>query len=423
MKKTLLILSLLLVAICVNASIVEVPENRCDAEDFLIAPCDHGHASWSAVNNEEYMKDLYDAGFNASPFLNFPDLKYAKKYNLKARMYTFEFIDNNIKDPKEQAKNWAQKLKKALPKDIYDNIYQVYLQDEPTIKTKDSLQAYANACRDIVGLRPYINLLPNDVSADYLGFKDYKEYADTFTKDLKMDFISYDSYAFFIDEGFRQDKFYSNLEEIREVALKNNVPFHNIILCSAHFNYEDPCDYSIKVQGWSTLAYGGKGLVYFSVIQPPIGNYKMAPYTGFGDKTQVWYSIKEMNYSIHNIMPYYKDLTNVNVYHIGNIPKLARGPETAKVIDSIEVETFDNNNDLLIGEFVGKDNKYYAIVVNKNRKYSAKINNIKFKKGSKVMHISEYTNPFKWNEDKQVDTLNGEDLWIKSGHGILLRAD
>lgn len=425
MRKALFLLILFLTAVSVYGSVTALPDKRCSAEDFFIAPCDHGHAKWTVTDTEEYMKDLYEAGFNVSPFLDLQDIKYAVNNKLSVRMFAFEFTDENIKDLDAQAKDWALKLRKAVPEEYYSSICQVYLQDEPIKKDMAKLKAYSKACREYAGLRPYINLLPNDVSHNHLGYKDYKEYADVFTKECGMDFLSYDNYSFYLGEGFRQNKFYSNLEEAREVALKNNVPFHNIILCAAHFNYEEPTDYSISVQGWSTLAYGGRGLVYFSVVQPPIGNYRMAPYDGYGNRTSVWYNIQSMNFAVHNIMPYYKDLNSVNVYHIGNIPKGSKGPESSVLVESIDFSTFDNNNDLLVGEFVGKDKKEYAIIVNKNPKYGAYINSIKFKKGnSKIMHISEYSHPFRWNsENDQVAELTGEDLWIKSGHGILVRAD
>lgn len=423
MKKAIFFILFVIISVYASASIVELPKERAASEDFVIAACDHGHAGFTIVNYEEYFRDLYDCGFNTTGMVPASTIEYAKKYNLKIRLDELGRADSTITDLNAQAKDWAEKIKAILKPEDYKYIYQVYVRDEPKASDLPKMKAYAEACRNVLGLTPYINLLPDNAGEDYIGMP-YDAYVDTYLKECKLNYVCYDCYAFFIDRGFDQQRFYQNIEAVRKGALRNNAVFHNIILCAAHFNYSEPDDYSIAVQGWSTLAYGGKGLIYFSVIQPPIGNYRKAPYTGYGDKTDVWYSMKDMNYAIHNIMPYYKDLKNINVYHTAFVPKGSNGPETAKNIASLKVSSYDNNNDLLVGEFVDKKGKEFAIIVNKNPKYGVHIDELKFKKGKTVKHVSEYSNPFKWSlENHQYAELNGEDLWIKSGHGILVFAE
>ncbi|MDR0700674.1 MAG: hypothetical protein LBG28_15865 [Tannerella sp.] len=43
-----------------------------------------------------------------------------------------------------------------------------------------------------------------------------------------------------------------------------NIPFWNVILGNTHFHYADPSPATLGVQVYSTLAYGGRGIGYFT---------------------------------------------------------------------------------------------------------------------------------------------------------------
>lgn len=59
-------------------------------------------------------------------------------------------------------------------------------------------------------------------------------------------------------------EYFENLEIIRRQALRVGVPFWNVILATPHFSYRDPSPADMRWQAYTTLAYGGKGLAYFT---------------------------------------------------------------------------------------------------------------------------------------------------------------
>lgn len=422
MKKLFLLLGLLLAGVSLFAApdIIQEPKERMDPNVFSIMPWGGNVSEGDKVDYETYFQDIYDCGFNVGGFLDVSQIKTAKAHNIMASVYASGLMDESIKDTKAQGIDWANKIKAKIPKEDLGNIYQIYVRDEPWLKDIEKVKNYSNAIKDIVGCRPYVNLMPDYAGKEIVG-ADYDEYCDRIIQGCGLDYVSYDNYSLFESIGLDEDRFYSNIEYISRAARKNKVIFVNIILSIAHFNYAEPNDYSIHVQGWSTLAYGGRGLSYFLLHDPKLGNYRGCAYDRYGSKTPLWYVIRNMNFAIHNLMPYYKDLEWINSFHIGNIPKEGRGKESAMIIKNLDLGfqiKLDEEPNVLVGEFIGKkDNKEYAIIVNKSGKYSVKVNNIEFNKGKKVTHISDYSinNPER--------DFAGEDMWLAPGHGCLLRAD
>jgi len=66
------------------------------------------------------------------------------------------------------------------------------------------------------------------------------------------------------------DGFYTNLEKIREISLGANVAFWNCVLSIAHFDYMENTDATYHLQAYATMAYGGRGIQYFSYFTWPL---------------------------------------------------------------------------------------------------------------------------------------------------------
>ena len=194
--------------------------------------------------------------------------------------------------------------------------------------------------------------------------------------------------------------------------------FVNTILSVGHYNYADPDDFSIGVQGWSTLAYGGKGLSYFTFYTIPMGNWREAPHDAYGFKSPTWRYVAHMNYAIHNISHIYKNLKSVNVFHIGNIPKGCKDISSAKVIKELKLKSLGGKVNACVGEFIDKNTgKEYIIIVNKNSKYSINIDSLIFNHGNILKSVNERSN------DTDFKLFGGEGANIAPGHGLLLYAD
>ena len=58
---------------------------------------------------------------------------------------------------------------------------------------------------------------------------------------------------------------------------------------------------------------------------PRRGNYRLAPIDQFGNPTQTWYFMQNVNLQIQKLAPTLLQLASDDVYHIGKAPSGARG--------------------------------------------------------------------------------------------------
>ena len=77
----------------------------------------------------------------------------------------------------------------------------------------------------------------------------------------------------------------------------------NIVLSNAHFTYAEPSPAGLRFQAYTTLAYGGRGISYFTYVSPNSGNYRLAPIDQFGHKTPTWEMLRNVNLQIHALAP------------------------------------------------------------------------------------------------------------------------
>ena len=111
---------------------------------------------------------------------------------------------------------------------------------------------------------------------------------------------------------------------------------------------------------------------------------------------------------IHSLVPVYKELKSINVFHTGNIPQYSQGLESAKLVKSI------SDTPLLIGEFVDPNGKPYAMVVNKNMHSSISFD-IEFKEKGRIMIVSQFY--------RGRVSFSGEQKWLAPGCGVLLTVE
>ncbi len=136
------------------------------------------------------------------------------------------------------------------------------------------------------GKWPYVNLFPYRVSPERLGAPTYDAYVRRLVDVIRQPFISYDNYS--LVGGEMLDYFYTNLEIIRRHSLETGKPFWNCVLANAHFNYMEPSDATFHLQAYATLAYGGRGIQYFTYFTPPVGNYRLGAVEQLGNRTSTW---------------------------------------------------------------------------------------------------------------------------------------
>jgi hypothetical protein len=281
-----------------------------------------------------------------------------------------------------------------------------YLIDEPSGEIMPALARVARLVKELApGRIPYINLFPNVVSKDRIATPDYETYVRRLATEVGQPFLSYDNYA--LQDGAMRDQFYDNLEIVRKVSLETGRPFWNCILANAHFNYMEPSDATLHLQVYGTLAYGGRGIQYFTYSTPHIGNYRLAPLDPFGHRTATWDALRRVNLEIHALAPRLLELRSTGVFHSGAM-------EQSRLVRRISTSRREQDR-YLIGEFEDRQGRPHFMLVNKDLARSFRFTVELKQEGRKLIRICNYSG--------KEEGFGREMDWLAPGAGILFRVE
>lgn len=216
--------------------------------------------------------------------------------------------------------NDAAELEKNLKKYVDEFINEPcclgpYFRDEPNVQMFDILEKATNMFRSFgyEGFEPYINLLPmvQEGPIDMCGKVTYEEYLSQFIERMKLSYTSYDGYPLGtgLDMHCRTNGnyYFQTLNHQAVAAQKYGVPFWAFIECGgqwsagrlAYDNYLDEGQFNWNIN--TCLAFGAKGLEYFTLLQPylfykPCKNSEINGLIGYRGKPNQWYYYaKKMN--------------------------------------------------------------------------------------------------------------------------------
>jgi hypothetical protein len=286
-------------------------------------------------------------------------------------------------------------------------VYGYYLRDEPPAGYFQGLATVASLVREMApGKWAYINCFPNYADNSQLQSTNYMDHLETFVNTVHPTVLSYDNYSI-MDDGSLREVYWSNLEAMGTVARKYNLPFWNIILAAAHFNYREPTAADYRFQVYSSLAYGARGIAYFTYFAPQVGNYRMAPIDQFGNETPNWHNMQNINLQIQKLAPTLLQLKSDEVYHFGSMPNGSKGPSTNSLVTAV-------GGQIMAGDFTHKDGTRYVLMVNKDVRGSVPCGP-QFRKATKVQKVSPYTG--------DLIPFEGEQVWLAPGAGVLLRVE
>ena len=395
------------------------PPKRVSASEFIIYPWDEMYANPAVgeydgfTDMDALMRDMYDCGFNSSGFIDFRNLKYVRKNHLVGILAAG--IDATKETTQEKADESIKKLMESIT-DPQDRkaVFAVYIRDEPKASLFPQLNIWSEAVRK-QNVLPYINLFPDYANPEQLGSKDYEDHLSQYVNICKPSYISYDNYSVYEGGRLDEDRFYGNMELIRNHSLQTDIPFWNIISSDAFYNFAEPSDASLAVQVYSTLAYGGKGIGYFTYHTRPVVNCRLAPIDEFGYRTKTWEMLRHINLQIHTLAPVYVNLKSVNVFHTVSVPRNGKGINSAKLVEAISGGSVhpDKDASLLVGEFTDTEGKPYIMVVNKSLHSSVWVN-VQFRKKGRIMVVSQF---------QQGKRYGGDDIWLAPGCGHLLTVE
>jgi hypothetical protein len=400
MHATLRLAALAALSLCtarLPAQTSEVPMLK--PEEFVILPW-----SW-AKGSVEYMKEIRACGMNLAGLVDVKDLDAVRAAGLKCLVF-----DPSIHAGDAECALSAEEIGKrvdAVAARIRgrSEVFGVYLRDEPSSAVYPGLAKWSAAVKKALpGLIPYINLFPNYASPAQMGVPTYDEYLAKFIEATKAPFLSYDHYAL-MDDGTLRDGYFQNLEAARKASLAAGIPFWNIVLANSHFHYAEPSLGGLQFQAYTTLAYGARGLSYFTYTAPEVGNYRLAPIDQFGNKTATWDLLRNVNNQIHRVGPTYVKLKSVNVFHHPNVPKGCAGIATSKHVAEL------TGGDFVVGEFEDAQGAPTILVVNKDLHRSTAFS-VKFKQAGGITQVNCFTGSH--------NAWGGENNWLAPGQGMLL---
>ena len=365
--------------------------------------------SWnSPPNDPEVLKKIHDCGFTVAGFVPPSALDNCQKAGLKAivsdaRVSGYEW------SKVEQAK--AQTNVASLIADVgqHPAVFGYYLRDEPVASWFPELEKVGSRVRELApGKWPYINLFPDYAENWQLGTTNYAEYLERFISTCHPKIISYDNYSL-MDDGSVRNNYWSNLEAVRAACKKHGIEFWNIVLSVAHFNYREPNAADLRFEAYTTLAYGGRGISFFTYFAPAVGGYRGAPIDQFGHETSTWRAIQNVNLQVQKLGPTLLQLTSDDVYHIGKIPSGSKEPPTNSLVSGV------SGNNALVGEFTHGDGSRWVMVVNKDFAKSFPCAPQFRKAPKRLRHVSPYSG--------DLIPFEGEYVWLAPGQGVLLKVE
>lgn len=397
-------------AICILIVLTGMYAAACQAEEpGRVAPEEFAILPWNQMPGDaEVLRGVHDCGFNLAGFVSPEHLDAVKAVGLKAIVHGINVRDQAAEMDEEAIRGDVRTVvSKAAG---HPAVFGYYLLDEPSAKRFPLLARYSAALRELdPKARPYINLFPNYANETQLGTPTYEEHLERYITIVKPPFVSYDHYALF-EDGTLRDGYFQNLEAARAAARKHKLPFWNIVLSNAHFNYAEPSDAGFRFQAFTTLAYGARGLSYFTYLTPPHCNYRLAPLDEFGAKTPTWAMLRRVNLQIHALAPVYVKLEHVNVFHHPEVPKGCRGLDSSQLVAEIR-----GPGSFLVGEFKDPQGRPFAMVVNKDLHRSTSYM-IRFKQPGRIMQV----HPASGQLVNWVTSWGAESDWLAPGQGMLL---
>ncbi len=240
-----------------------------------------------------------------------------------------------------------------------------YLTDEPAA---EDFAGLATLNRTLLELDPqhlpYINLFPIYATSGALGTSDYDTYLRTFIETVRPAILSYDYYIF-LKAGDRQD-YFTNLEAARREALRAEIPFMQIIQANEHMSYRDVDAADLRWQVYTTLAYGAKGISYFTYAVPPVDSFGDGLLDRSGQPTAKWGYAREINLEVTQLGEHLIGLTSTGVFFTDPPKSPCQSLAASELVAQAE------GGKLQLGEFRDEAGGRWLMVVNLDRSAQAR---------------------------------------------------
>jgi hypothetical protein len=166
------------------------------------------------------------------------------------------------------------------------------------------------------------------------------------------------------------------------------------------------------------MAYGGRGIEYFTYFTADGANNHLGPVDQFGNRTPTWDMLRRINHQIHALAPTLIQLHSTGVFHWSDVPPQGHPLSESRLVQTILVATPSLKTQVecrfLLGEFEDTKGRAYLMLVNKDLHQSFWYKIRLKQEGKKLVEISSVTGK---------ESGEGDENWLAPGAGKLLRLE
>lgn len=360
------------------------------------------------------LKTLADCGFTVAAFVRPAELARCRELGMKAmlRPASHQVKWREITDA--QIEQHVRELVAGTERD--PTVLGYFLTDEPGVREFPALgKAVAAVKRLAPGKLAYINLFPNYATLgapdlSQLGTSSYLEYLQRYVAEVKPQFISYDNYQVQYSQDLKNAaiaaSYFTNLMQVRQVALEHGLPFWNIVSSNQiRPGMPPPSPANLLLQAYTTLAAGGQCVTWYTYFG---GGYRYSAVEKDGARTATWSYLRMVNEQVRVVGPVVAGLKSTGVYF--SSPALGSG---LPALPGQVVQGVESSVPMMLGEFSGTAAERWAMIVNLSLERSAKAK-IKLGDVGTLQHLSPV--------DGRLEAVEGGELWLSAGQGALLKA-
>jgi hypothetical protein len=259
------------------------------------------------------------------------------------------------------------------------------LGDEPPVSEFKGAAEWLKKIQAVDSKHPcYINLLPNYATFHQLGVDDkelygapsYREYLETFVREVPVPFISFDHYPVVEDgESHLREQWYANLEDIRYVSQKSGLPFWAYTLSVAHRIYPVPTVGELRLQMYSNLAYGAQVLQYFCYSGAGYEDYHSSPIS-YGKRTVVYDRVKLVNHEIKALSGVFLNSKVIGVWHTGKTtpsPWITARMQEQNPAAMPPIKLLQTGDAGAVVSLLEKDDNLFLVIVNRDHQHPTKL--------------------------------------------------
>jgi len=348
---------------------------------------------------DDVMCQMKEAGFNVSISRPLPDkiiqaLDCADKAGIKL-IIQVEGFDFGRMTPEEGSAfklNVTQKNRiREIVKQVsgHPALYGYYIHDEPSLAEYNWIRQVIETIEEMDSYHMcYVNHNAPVIQGGY-GAGTQEALWKAWIKETNPKYLSYDHYCIeqkpieFIEkyckdapnvfEGgivVKPDYFWC-LDFARYFCSILEIPLWAFTCSVPHWSYPVPTEGHIRFQLMCSMAYGAKGLQYFTYM----GDSALC--TAKGEPTETWQIAKKVNGEIHNLWKKMKDLRSIGVVHNGPLWAGTRHQMPTPIeqwgMDHRGPKFHCSGDPAVIGLFDNPAGEFFALVVNRNPVSSASI--------------------------------------------------